>query len=527
MLLDPLPTVSDEACGVKSALKTLGLYPLSENSTLTQEVRSPSESRLSGTAVNMRNYFIGRRVRPRRGERSNLLSFTGHLTNLFRVKQRAPQRQSQHQDSTDPETALEDPTCVSGQASTHPPLRRSPSRLSGESARSEQTSTDESLEESDYGENSNEKIHTLPPLERSIFRGLLPRGSMLDYSDLMSFNKIGSLKQYLDTETSTAVDLAAWIRPRPLSQRNTIEHSGPLDFLFAIVQKDTLSTLRLMDLALTQIRQDSLDDTLIQQKLTKWRLLLEKFDAELRSLEIALSRFAIFIAPLKSSNNDDNEADKTPSPLVAKLLREGEIEIANLRHRATSSYKSLIANMSIVESKRSIAEAEGVTKLTELAFFFIPLTFSASIFSMQIKELNAPDISVSDFIILAIIITVLSYALRLLIRSRSFTENRGRWIQEIRSDAHLSPDASIPTTTFLIWIWYRLGFQAIAIVLDLGLIICPIAALWITNINRGLKAVVTVLLLFLTLSASYFMLKALVDVDRRGPRFRRKIIVRR
>lgn len=77
-----------------------------------------------------------------------------------------------------------------------------------------------------------------------------------------------------------------------------------------------------------------------------------------------------------------------------------------------------MANMSVVESKRGTAEAESVTKLTQLAFLFIPLTFSASIFSMQVKELDASRKSIAAFFILAIIITTASYALRLLIRKR-------------------------------------------------------------------------------------------------------------
>ena len=459
------------------------------------------------------------RVRPRRLERS----FPEFLTDIFWSNTYPFRGLGQHQGPIDSESALGNPTHVSGHSTTHSPPHRNPARLSEISGQAGQIATDESREISDDGEDTSVSIFTLIPLERSIFRGLLPRGPRLDYSSVMSINNIASLKQHLDTETSTAVDLAAWIRAHNTRQRHASAHSGPLDFLFAIVQKDTLNTLRLMDRVLTQIGRDILDENLIQQRLMKWRLLLERFDAELRSLEKYLSRFAIFIAPLKSSSSDDVEVSTTPSPLVAGLLRECKIEIANLQHRATSSYQSLMANMSIVESKRGIAEAEGVTKLTELAFFFIPLTFSASIFSMQVREINAADISVSAFIILAIVITVLSYALRLLIRSESFTKRRRGWIQEIRLDASLSPDASIPTTTFLMWVWRRLGFLTIVVVLILGLIISLIATLWTRKINRGFKAIVTILLLILILPASYVMITALLYVDRRGLHVRLKI----
>ncbi|KAL3441392.1 hypothetical protein BJX65DRAFT_313833 [Aspergillus insuetus] len=43
--------------------------------------------------------------------------------------------------------------------------------------------------------------------------------------------------------------------------------------------------------------------------------------------------------------------------------------------------------LQIMESQRAITEAESVTRLTELAFFFIPLFFAAAVFSMQVREL--------------------------------------------------------------------------------------------------------------------------------------------
>jgi len=41
--------------------------------------------------------------------------------------------------------------------------------------------------------------------------------------------------------------------------------------------------------------------------------------------------------------------------------------------------------MSIVESKRAILQTETVSKLTQLAFFFIPLTLVATVFGMNIN----------------------------------------------------------------------------------------------------------------------------------------------
>lgn len=534
MLLDPLPTVSYNASGPNSALKTLGLYPPPEISTFTSEVRSPSVNGLAATAGSLPATVPERnsgsvspresiRVRPRRGERFIFLSFLRYHIKLFWDNTRTTRNQSQHQGSTDPETALGNPSYVSGQVNTRSPLQRSPSRLPGDSNRPEQTLNDEVSEVSEARRDNSVESDNLDRHERSIFCGAFPRGPLLDYSSMMSFNNLASPKQQLDTKTSTAVDFAAWIQDQTRRQGNTPAHSGPLDFLFVIVQKDTLNILQMMDEALTQIGRDILDDSLMQQRLMKWRLLLVRFDAELRLLEKSLSTFAVFIATLKSSSSEDEEEETTSSPLVADLLREAKIEITKLRDRATSSYKSLMANMSIAESKRGIAEAEGVTKLTELAFFFIPLTFSASIFSMQVRELNAADTSVSAFIILALIITVLSYALRLLIRSESFTRRRHGWTQVVRSDADLSPDAPIPTTTLIRCVLHRLGWILTSLSERLGwkLFICLLSlavavgllvAIWTRPLTSGIKIGATAAVVIILGSfAAICLLRAIIN----------------
>ncbi|KAK6522469.1 hypothetical protein TWF281_003030 [Arthrobotrys megalospora] len=54
--------------------------------------------------------------------------------------------------------------------------------------------------------------------------------------------------------------------------------------------------------------------------------------------------------------------------------------------RVDSDHQALMSSISIVESERAIAEAEVVSKLTQLAFFFIPLSLVAAVFGMNINE---------------------------------------------------------------------------------------------------------------------------------------------
>ena len=187
-----------------------------------------------------------------------------------------------------------------------------------------------------------------------------------------------------------------------------------------------------------------------------------------------------------------------------------------MRRRTSRSYKSLMANMSIAESQRGIAEAESVTKLTELAFFFIPLTFSASLFSMQIKEISAATLSVTAFLAVAIVITACSYALRLFIRSESFTEFRRYCASEIRADADISPGGYIPTSSFLMWLWHRSGLLATIITILVAILVVPLLLLWTRNMNRGYKAIITLIYVVFVLGTSYMVIKATTYLDRRG-----------
>lgn len=42
----------------------------------------------------------------------------------------------------------------------------------------------------------------------------------------------------------------------------------------------------------------------------------------------------------------------------------------------------------IDESQKAISQAEGVAKLTTLAFFFVPLSFTTSVFGLNFRELS-------------------------------------------------------------------------------------------------------------------------------------------
>ena len=201
----------------------------------------------------------------------------------------------------------------------------------------------------------------------------------------MSTLNIELLAEHMDNNRSMAKSLAQWIQHEDNHQHSRATQCDLLGSLFAIAQRDTLNVLRLMDLALKEIGQHILEDTLIQQRLIHWQHLLERFDTELQQLEDSFRQFVKFTDMLGFPSTS-GEARST----IDQLLEDCVAQTSTLGQCTKRSYTSLMANMSIVESKRGIAEA-----------FFIPLTFSASIFSMQVKELNSATLSLSLSLLLS------------------------------------------------------------------------------------------------------------------------------
>lgn len=73
--------------------------------------------------------------------------------------------------------------------------------------------------------------------------------------------------------------------------------------------------------------------------------------------------------------------------------------------------------MANAESRRQLLESENVTKITELSLIFVPLSFVASVFSMQIKELQTPA-SLKSFVLAVIVAVSLAYGVRLFADSK-------------------------------------------------------------------------------------------------------------
>lgn len=139
--------------------------------------------------------------------------------------------------------------------------------------------------------------------------------------------------------------------------------------------------------------------------------------------------------------------------------KEDVIEVSNL---LVSNMSILVSQKQIVESEKQLQESESITKLTELAFFFVPLALSATLFGMQVEvrsrrarrlakvvQQEFGNVELSTWAYTAAGCVLGSYAVRLLVRSRLVHWTRDRIMPWARRKLSLSPPEPIPTMSFV------------------------------------------------------------------------------
>ena len=241
----------------------------------------------------------------------------------------------------------------------------------------------------------------------------------------------------------------------------------PLECLFYIIEKDMLDVLYLMNNILEELAEEFQDETNLRDRLIYWREALSSFESQLTFMEGNVQGYVSFLTRLTS---DKRPMMKPKTSFTRIDLTRCSEQISICRNRTHKSSKLLMANITILESKRGIAEAESVARLTELAFFFIPLTFAASVFSMQVKELSSADLSISAFFALAISLTASAYLLRLLIRSSLYLDLWYKLIDSRRDHAKIPAGSPIPTRAVLKWFsgWFQERLKAFTSWVRLG-----------------------------------------------------------
>ncbi|KAI8933153.1 hypothetical protein NX059_009794 [Plenodomus lindquistii] len=328
--------------------------------------------------------------------------------------------------------------------------------------------------------------------------------------DKFTARQVRKYARSLQIPTSTLEEFDYFIQ-LPTKGKETIH--DPFRPLFRVIHDDTQSLAGLIRVTSQHIREGTMDEDLMQKRVMDWRRLLHRLNVSLGDIDQRLRTFATFSRDFEEQSLAFHQGLNMPSEKFASDTRDIVRDCINLLDRSANS---LLAEMQIVDSRRSIAEAKSVAKLTELAFIFIPLSFVASCFSMQVDALKDP-VPLYRFVLVAIAFVAIVYAIRLSIRSTAILEYRRITLLRIQDDSHLQYNQPIPTRIFLAWVGKAIGkavftsmtsiitvaAPVVVIAAVFGAILSPIILLWLRGIDKGFTAVITVLMLLLDVALVY------------------------
>lgn len=365
-----------------------------------------------------------------------------------------------------------------------------------------------------------------------IFEQISPRGNLdVDFEDAFQNPRLlEELRLHLQTTRPTKDDLYEGLMSAPAVFTSDIYNSenyfGILEPLFRIAHQDAVSLIKLLHRALNEINAEILDEAKMEEHLSIWRELITRAQLELPELKRSIFQFFSYFKVLKAGQERPDVVNEDNT--IPKWYQELCQQIDETLQRLQTASSSLTSNMALLDSRRSIAEAQAVTKLTELAFFFIPLTFAASLFGMQIEQLEnrAP---LSTFVALGIAFITMSYLVRLIIRSSWLRGLQQAYFASIKvyADNKQRPvqQGHVPATLFLGWLGYETGnairagiigsrtfvteyipaklapswnyakFIVNTLLMVSVVATAPLAVLWTRDLKHGVQSIVTIVIL--------------------------------
>lgn len=304
-----------------------------------------------------------------------------------------------------------------------------------------------------------------------------------------------------------------------LKLKNESSVSGVPDPLFIVVQiiyGDTVALVDVIQHTITTIREGSMRPDLLQLRVFHWRSLITRFEVELGGIRKRFSDFVRSAYVADSSATTTHEMHSQIPPNVQRLASDVDERIKETLDQLDEVSTALRAEVSMLDTKKSIAETEIVTKLTELAFFFIPLSFAASLFSMQVNELG-DGVPVWYFVLTGCAVLLVAYSSRLAVRSALLTSRWSRAVDAARQSHGIADGEPVSTRDFLAWaapkLWHSAVRPAVALLVALapaaGMLsvfaaLCgPLIALWARGFDAGFTAAISMVMLPLVIAMTW------------------------
>ncbi|KAM0432993.1 hypothetical protein ACHAPT_004698 [Fusarium lateritium] len=110
------------------------------------------------------------------------------------------------------------------------------------------------------------------------------------------------------------------------------------------------------------------------------------------------------------------------SPELVEELAELMADLQSLQSRSEQTLNLMVASTGLAQSTLVIDQTSGINKLTELAFFFVPLSFITSIFSMQVAELTDAPPKIWTWGLSLSLVFIVTYLIRSMLRSPSIRD---------------------------------------------------------------------------------------------------------
>ncbi|KAK3370437.1 hypothetical protein B0H63DRAFT_552454 [Podospora didyma] len=204
--------------------------------------------------------------------------------------------------------------------------------------------------------------------------------------------------------------LAEWLHKEPSMLEAKYIGRAVREMLVDMILHDEVSVLGELSNSLDTIELSLGDDKKIIQSMPLWRGFFGEWRNRLFHLgpmldyihqvlhvekgarsEMFFFRPGAASTPRSMSNTTLPLREWSLIPHLPAKLDVVEAAWSSMNKRIKGTYQSVMLTMSIIDSEKAMKEAAAVSKLTNLAFFFVPLSLVAAVFAMPLKEFQVSE----------------------------------------------------------------------------------------------------------------------------------------
>ena len=173
---------------------------------------------------------------------------------------------------------------------------------------------------------------------------------------------------------------------------------------------------------------------------------MSAFEKEIPAIIARPEHFAHFVFGSKRAKQLPDE--------VNEIVQAARDNVTRVEIMLDEAYADLRVDMQFNESRRSMSETRTVTRLTELAFVFIQLSFYASLFSMSIREIG-DGVPVWIFIITSLVMMSIAYGVRILVGSEILANSTRRSFERFWEITGFKPSNSEKAPMLTVFKFHR------------------------------------------------------------------------